>query len=110
MGQTNLNYGDLGGVDGNVGVVIYEALEAVGDYSMSLTSEEGAVVERVVNIGIDAHLEAVDHRLAWIGGRLRGSVTSAGMAVLLRRLTEDGADDAMDFASSILYTLGIEWI
>ena len=94
-------------------------------YPMSLVGEDAKAVMRVVNIGIDCHLEAcfVPDRGDEYGpeerkvnGRtfivaLKCKVSAESLPVLLRRLFEneqDGNETAANLASGILETLGID--
>jgi hypothetical protein len=88
-------------------------------YPMELVGEDREALTRVVNKGIDAHLEAVtssefnaaERKLA--DGRvitryLNCNVSTPDMLVILRRLAEDDGDDAMSLRTGILSTLDIE--
>lgn len=85
-------------------------------YEMSLVGEDALTVQSAVNQGIDSHLEACyvpDRGDSYepTGHRLECEVSQESLPVLLRRLWEmfeDGAEDAYQLRSSILYTLGIE--
>ena len=90
-------------------------------YPMTLVGEEAEIVENLVNVGIDAHLEACNmpsryDSFKWVGSRLKCSVSIESMLVLLRRMTEghiylDGEteeDAAMLLRSGILQTIDIE--
>lgn len=97
-------------------------VKALGDepYTMELAFDDGILVMRLVNIGIDSHLEAcfIKERgddYNWRQGRLIGSkldctVSPESMLVLLRRLEEQGSDEALALRSDILTTLDIEEI
>jgi len=91
-------------------------------YPMQLVGEDGKLVERLVNIGIDAHLEACftsgvdsyewketkigDGRV--IAVKLHCEVSPESMVVLLRRLLEDDNEESDSLRSSILETMNIE--
>lgn len=76
-------------------------------YPMKLNSSDFIHVQTAVNQGIDSHLEAV----AFTQDDARIVITDVGsMHTLLRRLLEDGSEEAQDLASSIMFTLGFEWI
>ena len=107
-------------------------LRKVGDYDMSLRGRDAQVVTKVVNVGIDSHLSAVEFASdPCLEDRGHGfsalslSITPEGMLVLLRRLWEGtglapddishecNGDDcdysvASSLRSSILETLNIE--
>jgi len=61
---------------------------------------------------IDSYLQIIN--LDWgesINGRIWISIFDAvSLRILIRRLIETGSDETLDFASSILYTLDIEWV
>lgn len=62
------------------------------------------------NQGIDAYLEAMTERSSADNTTGRVLVHPEELCTLLRRLYEDGTDDAWGLRSSILETLGIEEI
>jgi hypothetical protein len=76
-------------------------------YPLTLNRSDLELVARIVNVGIDSHLEAVstkqDGRDVWIR-----DVPS--MRCFIRRCVEDESEDAYDFASCVLSTLRIEWV
>ena len=108
--------------------------EGITHYEMSLVGEDIEAVRRVVNVGIDAHLTACfcrergdayeqDERSItatsdtkwWKSGEkivlattLECRLSIESLLVLLRRLYEDGSDEAWSLRSAILSTLGIE--
>lgn len=82
-------------------------------YPMNLRGADAEVVHRAVNQGIDSHLEVCflpsrgdSFEVYW--DLLKCNVSPESMLVLLRRLFENGADEAWGLRSSILDTLGIE--
>ena len=98
-------------------------LEISEPYDMWLTSEDELLVCKIINQGIDSHLEAVyfndlgvkDHK------RHLQITDSKSMRCFLRRLCEhdnygsesesdDGASESSDLASCIMSTLGYEWV
>jgi len=92
-----------------------------GLYPMSLVGEAKTIVTKLVNVGIDSHLEACfipDRGDAFedTGFRLECKVSQKSLLVLLRRMTEgflfnldeDEEDEAMSLRSCILQTIGIE--
>ena len=87
--------------------------EECGDrvYPMELVGEDADALRSVVNQGIDGHLTAVvGSSFHWRGHRLVCGVDQADMLVILRRLFEDGGEDAGSLRSGILSTIGIEEI
>ena len=101
--------------------LILERLQAQGKhYSMELVGEVAEIVEEIVNIGIDSHLEACyfPDRGDYYGWEIRKGplkvrilkclVTPASMPVLLRRLEEDDRDEAVSLRQDVLRTLNIE--
>jgi hypothetical protein len=97
------------------------------NYPMEIMgSEEVEMLARVVNQGIDSHLEAVtgdfgkvERKLppsemfpegALIASGVKCDITPDGMLCLLRRLNEDGTEEADSLRGSILSTLNIEEI
>jgi hypothetical protein len=102
--------------------MIREKMQGV-PYTMELTGEDAELVEKVVNQGIDAHLEAcflqdID-QYTWETRTIRGipvvkmldcRVSVKSLPVLLRRLYDltDEAEGAEDLCMSILDTLGFE--
>lgn len=84
-------------------------------YPMSLVSDDAAAVERAVNQGIDAHLEACfcparGDRYEWRGHRLECVVSEESLPTLLRRLydIEDEEGEAAMLGDDILMTLGFD--
>ncbi|KKM76666.1 hypothetical protein LCGC14_1377900 [marine sediment metagenome] len=91
-------------------------LEIDEPYDMWLTAADDELVCGIINQGIDAHLEAVcadDHGLESKDGGNKHHISitdSKSMRCFLRRLMENGSENATDLASCIMETLGIEWI
>jgi hypothetical protein len=96
--------------------------EGLSHYNMSLTGDDAKSVIEAVNQGIDSHLEAcngpedsydhVERKTASgkvITTALSCNVSAKSLPVLLRRLFEDGDDNAMSLASGILSSLDIEF-
>ena len=85
-------------------------------YSMWLTAPDEAFVCEIINQGIDGHLEAVffdDHGVEKQYGAGKRHIAirdSKSMRCFLRRLLENGSEDAADLASCIMETLEYEWI
>jgi hypothetical protein len=92
-------------------------------FPMELVGEEGKVAEKVINVGIDARLEAVTHidsphwglRHPKFGPKvLYLKLDLPGLLVFLRRLFEYDGDEyeyeAEWLRSNILMSLGIEEI
>jgi len=91
-------------------------------YPMELVGDEAELVERLVNQGIDSHLQACfikgaddyqwkKHTLdngSIIAVKLHCSVSPKSMVVLLRRLLEVDSEAADSLRSAILETLKIE--
>ncbi len=78
-------------------------------YDFSLVGGAREVVTNAVNQGIDSHLEAITgSEFVDTGARLEGHVAPHALPVLLRRLFEDGSDEAWSLRADILGTLGIE--
>lgn len=68
-------------------------------------------LQTAVNQGIDSHLEAVQFaEFKGDYGRRGFNFTPDTLPVLVRRLMEDGNDDAQSLASSICSTLEIELV
>jgi len=87
------------------------------NYPMELVAEDAELMRRMVNQGIDSHLEAVTGTFDWgtrdVGGKplcsiLKCSVDPKGMICLLRRLIEDESEEAHMLREDILTTLDIE--
>ena len=101
--------------------VILKALKANGK-TYTITAPHGSsdakLITRIVNMGIDSHLEAVTdskfgnekEKVKGLGGRLTCEFSNKDMLVILRRLWEDGSDEAWLLRSDILSTLEIEEI
>ena len=92
---------------------------AIGNknYSMELVGNDAEIMRRLVNMGIDSHLEAITGKCDWSTRDLKGkpfcrilkcSIDPKGMLCLLRRLLEDGTEEAETLRSDILTTLDIE--
>ena len=91
-----------------------------GLYQMDLAGSEADIVHRLVNWGIDSHLESCyvpdrgdsyEWRQLARMERLSCTVSTESLMVLLRRLYEDGvSDESEHLASCILDTLGFEVI
>ena len=90
-------------------------------YNIECNKIEFTPLSAALNQGIDAHLEAIffDHSAGPHGKQVILIKDAKSLQVLIRRLIEAGeknADDdldlelELDLASSILQTLGIEWI
>ena len=86
--------------------------QELGDkpYAMRLSMVDEALVARLVNQGIDAHLEGVTNLEQTRDGygRLHLKFGHDSLCVLLRRLTEAPDEDAPGLRGSILLTIGIE--
>ena len=77
-------------------------------YPMTLRSQsEWAVLSNAWNQGIDSHLEALTERSSADECTGEVNVHPDELHVLLRRLYEDGSDEAWSLRSDILSTLGI---
>jgi len=81
-------------------------------YPMELTASDEETICAAINQGIDSHLEAVHFEDNGIKNNKRClSITdSKSLRCLVRRLFEDGSDNAYSLASGIMQTLDIEWI
>ena len=101
--------------------LIREALEqqCPKGYKMELTGKDRELVTKLVNQGIDSHLEALtssnfNNRVVPIKGSvvrrsfLDCRIPADDMLVLLRRLSDDGSEQAMLMRIDILGTLDIE--
>ena len=96
--------------------VILQALkEQLGDkpYEMTLSRSDEPVIVKCVNQGIDSHLEGITELAQSreqnpCGSRLHLEFGHNSLLVLLRRLLEEGSDEAHDLRSCILETLRIE--
>jgi len=82
-------------------------LEIDEPYKMRLNSRDLSVVADIVNQGIDSHLEAV---FTTQNGREVAIQDTSSLRCFLRRCVESDNGDAVELASSILYTLNYEWI
>ncbi len=82
-------------------------LEIGEPYEMTLNPSDLRTVAAIVNQGIDSHLEAVFTEQKRNQVRI---MDSASMRCFLRRCMESDDDNAQDLASSIITTLGYEWI
>lgn len=84
-------------------------------YTMSLVGEDRRACILAVNQGIDSHLEACNvpdrgDSFKDTGSRFICVISPDSLAVLVRRLLENGRDNEMSLASAICDTLGIELI
>ena len=82
-------------------------------YHATLAKQDALIMQRIVNQGIDSHLEAVtDSKFYYVSHptRLVCEIAPADLAVIVRRMYEDDSDEALDLRSSILYSLDIEEI
>lgn len=78
-------------------------------YPMTIRSQdEWAVIAAAWNQGIDSHLEALTTRSTADHTTGEVNVHPDELHVLLRRLYEDGGDEAWSLRSDILSTLDIE--
>ncbi len=78
-------------------------------YHMDLVGDDAQVVIDAVNQGIDSYLQAIIGSYFNVSGnRMSCEVTVNDLCVLLRRLFEDGSENAWSLRSSILTTLEIE--
>jgi hypothetical protein len=94
--------------------------DPVDTYPMKIVNQgEWSALASAINQRIDAHLEAVVCEERAYGQTGSGYLTikdPGSLHTLIRRLVdgaswdEDGPDPGLDLASSILYTIGIEWI
>lgn len=74
----------------------------------NLRGETFEAVAQAINMGIDSHLEAVTCRQ---DGRNVYIEDAESLRCLVRRLFEDvGTDEAQSLASSIAFSLGLEWV
>lgn len=84
-------------------------LELLPDtFEMGLNFADGIEVAKAINEGIDSHLEAV----FWVMER-NGEIVIQGaesIRCLIRRLAESDSERAQSLASSILASIGIEWV
>ena len=73
------------------------------DISCCIGTEDARSFARIINQGIDARLEAfVDSQFRREGGRLYLDFDDSEIPILLRRLAEDGTDDADRWESDIV--------
>ena len=80
-------------------------------YPMTIKGQdEWSAIAAAVNKGIDSHLEAVSNRSVFDASTGVCRVHPEELHVLLRRLEEDGVDEASSLRTDILGTLGIEEI
>lgn len=78
-----------------------------GKYPMVLRGEDFLLVQRLVNQGIDSHLEAVSFEQDGPSIVLQDI---GSLHTLLRRCLEDECEETEDFAASVLQSLDIEWV
>jgi hypothetical protein len=79
------------------------------EYEMKLIGDDAEALRRVVNEGIDSHLTAVVRSsFHWQGHRLACAVDHDDLLVILRRLFDDGGEEAWSLRNGIISTLGIE--
>ena len=86
---------------------IPDDLEITEPYPLRLMGGDLETFARIVNQGIDSHLEAV---ITTQDGRNVTIQDTASLRCFLRRCAEDWDEDALDLASGILSTLGYEWV
>lgn len=80
-------------------------------YPMTLRSQaEWSAISAAWNQGIDSHLEAITTRSTADASTGKVNVHPEELHVLLRRLFEDGSEEAWSLRSDILSTLGVEEI
>lgn len=81
-------------------------------FTMSLNCRDAAILKRIVNIGIDARLEAfVQSSFEWRDNKLICAIGENDFQVLIRRLLEDGTEEAEQLADDIIYVqFGVEVI
>jgi len=94
-------------------IILAALASELGDkaYHIGANPTDAKLIQRIVNIGIDSALEAItESEFAWRGGRLHCHFAHKDLLVLLRRLYEDGSEDAWQLRSDILTTLEIEEI
>lgn len=81
------------------------------DFPMTIRSKsEWKALAKAWNQGIDAHLEALTERSSADSSSGRVNVHPEELHTLLRRLWDDGSDEAWGLRGSIVYHLGIEEI
>jgi hypothetical protein len=78
-----------------------------GNFDMSLVFDDYEIVEHIVNQGIDSRLEGFTNSFFdWeiVSGiqRLECKIHSSEMQILIRRLLEDGGEDAEMLADDIV--------
>jgi len=74
----------------------------------NISQEDWTPIANAVNQGIDSHLEAITTRSKFNPNERKCNIHPEELHVLLRRLFEDGSEEAWDLRSSILFTLDIE--
>lgn len=80
-------------------------------FPMTIRSkDEWKVLAKAWNQGIDAHLEALTTRSSADSNTGQVNVHPEELHTLLRRLFDDGSDEAWELRGSIVYCLGIEEI
>jgi hypothetical protein len=80
-------------------------------YHISAVLPDATLIKKIVNIGIDSCLEAMtESKFDWTGSRLECYISHKDMLVFLRRLYENGSEEAWSWRSDILSTLEIEEI
>jgi hypothetical protein len=85
------------------------AAQCPNGYPMTIRSQdEWAAIAAAWNQGIDSHLEALTTRSTANASTGEVNVHPDELHVLLRRLYEDGGDEAWSLRSDILSTLDIE--
>ena len=95
--------------------VVKERFGADG-YPMVLNRDDYEIFARMVNQGIDSHLEAMtgytmEDEITRFTTKKKVVITDAQtMLVFLRRLLEESSQDALNLRGSILTTLNIEEI
>lgn len=97
--------------------ISYKAIrKAMGGkpYTMELTKDDAKLIERVVNVGIDSHLEACfvrdrgDSFLRNDRQRLNCVVSVESFPTLVRRLFETNDEESELLASDMLSVLGFD--
>ena len=104
----SLNYGEM------PDRTVFDARVPEEPYPMTIRSPElWANIAAIINQGIDSHLEAVDCDADHTTGELVIK-DRASLWTFLRRCSESDWDDdensALDWASSMMSTLGFEWV
>jgi hypothetical protein len=93
--------------------VIAKAFSQQGSetFEMSLIGWDANAMQAVVNEGIDSRLTAVTNsKFRWNGRHLKCEIPLADLQVILRRLYENGSEEAWSLRSGILTVLEIEEI